>query len=870
MSLAVQDYKVAWVCPLPLKMAAAKAMLDEIHSPLHHQSPNDHNTYTLGRRSDHNVAVACLPSGVYGAISAATVLSHMLSTFPNLRLNLMVGIGGGVFRENVDIRLGDVVVSMPNTTSGGVVQYDYGKNLHDGSFQPTGSLNKPPQFLLTALSQMRSNHIVGHIPISGVISRTLERYPDMKNQFARPEKDWLFKPDYDHQSSKPDCSLTPTDEPYVHYGLIASGNQVMKNGMRRDSIALQMDILCFEMEAAGLVDQLPCLVIRGICDYCVTHKHKQWQGYAALATAVYASHLLMTVPTYTKADQKRKQDTEHRWMVPLQRTLKFVGREKEITRMEDIINGPCTKVAICGLESHSMSVFWIPCTSYEVVEQAFASICNEVKSRVKCYLEQDAARPWLLIFGNADDMNMWFRNGSAVQRPYPFTTRNRKLALYLSSSHVIQISEPDTKAAVQILEKSAATYINKNAIAFSGYIELLQEQEADAIELLSEDFGDGGRYKDIHNPVATTWLISFRQIRQPDQLAAIMNAIGLLKAFSFISEHACYFSLHRLVHLSTRNWLRNQGQFGRQVSITTMRFAAVFPDYDDANRKLWRKYLPHVISLFGERDFSQENHEELIRKVGKRLRTDGRYNEALPFFEAVLRIRKATHGDTDNRALSCMADMAWTYRGQGRWVEAEKLERRHPEALTSMGNLAGAYSKLGKWEEAEVLGEQVLEARKRSHGPEHPRTLRSMGNLAWTYSKRHKYEEAKDLEVYMLETSMQVLGVDNPNTLNMIDSLAYTYGSLENSQEAEELAGQAMEGRRRILGPEHPYTLKRMKTLAQILRAQGKMNQALPLMQTCFELRNRLLGPEHPSTKSAAQSLENMKKGAMQIHISRY
>jgi nucleoside phosphorylase len=85
-------------------------------------------------------------------------------------------------------------------------------------------------------------------------------------------------------------------EPQIHYGLIASGNQVIKDAVMRDSIAEDIPVLCFEMEAAGLMDQLQCLVIRGICDYCDSHKHKGWQGYAALAAAAYAKALLSVLP----------------------------------------------------------------------------------------------------------------------------------------------------------------------------------------------------------------------------------------------------------------------------------------------------------------------------------------------------------------------------------------------------------------------------------------------------------------------------------------------------------------------------------------------------------------------------------------------
>ena len=67
------DYTVGWICALPLEMAAAKAMSDEIHPTL----PNpldDHNTYTLGQIGVHNVVIACMPLGVYGTTSAGSWL----------------------------------------------------------------------------------------------------------------------------------------------------------------------------------------------------------------------------------------------------------------------------------------------------------------------------------------------------------------------------------------------------------------------------------------------------------------------------------------------------------------------------------------------------------------------------------------------------------------------------------------------------------------------------------------------------------------------------------------------------------------------------------------------------------------------------
>ena len=70
---------------------------------------------------------------------------------------------------------------------------------------------------------------------------------------------------------------------------------MIKHGGTRDKLSQELGILCFEMEAAGLMDNFPCLVIRGICDYADSHKNKQWQGYAAATAAAYAKELCSVI-----------------------------------------------------------------------------------------------------------------------------------------------------------------------------------------------------------------------------------------------------------------------------------------------------------------------------------------------------------------------------------------------------------------------------------------------------------------------------------------------------------------------------------------------------------------------------------------------
>lgn len=303
--LSHDDYTVGWICALPLEMAAAQALLDEVHEDLPVQ-PNDHNAYTLGRIGKHNVVIACLPSGQYGIASATTVAMQLLSSFRSIRLGLMVGIGGGIPSGDVDIRLGDVVVSKPTNTHGGVVQFDCGKAMSGGDFERIGMLSHPPQILLTALAKLQANHFMARRHFIDFLADIEHKVPQPCSTFARPtQEDHLYLADYNHVdiSSKAcdGCDKTKIvprpsrcqNEPVIHYGLIASANQVVKDSQLRDKLAHELGAYCVEMEAAGLMNNYQCLVIRGICDYADSHKNKEWQGYAAATAATYAKELLL-------------------------------------------------------------------------------------------------------------------------------------------------------------------------------------------------------------------------------------------------------------------------------------------------------------------------------------------------------------------------------------------------------------------------------------------------------------------------------------------------------------------------------------------------------------------------------------------------
>ncbi|KAK6337487.1 hypothetical protein TWF730_002886 [Orbilia blumenaviensis] len=290
------DYTVGWICALPKEQTAAVAMLDRIHDDPLAQPESDHNTYYRGEISNHNIVITCLPNGMIGTNQAAVAVTHITHTFPSIKVGLLVGIGGGIPPK---VRLGDVVVSKPEGGYPGVVQWDLGKAEVNGNFKRTGALNNPPRVLLTALSALETNHPLYGSKVPKYLHEMETKWPGLKPKYTRSEslKDPVSTSDEVRRGTQ------------IHYGLIASGNKVIKDSEQRDRLNKDLggNVLCVEMEAAGLVD-FPCIVIRGICDYADAEKKDDWQEYAAAVAAAYAKELLGNVRTCAIKDEAPIKD----------------------------------------------------------------------------------------------------------------------------------------------------------------------------------------------------------------------------------------------------------------------------------------------------------------------------------------------------------------------------------------------------------------------------------------------------------------------------------------------------------------------------------------------------------------------------------
>ena len=205
----------------------------------------------------------------------------------------MVGIGTSVPGPKHHIRLSDVVVGTLEGTSGGCVGYDLGKETVDG-FELKGWLNATDPVLRSAIAHIESR--AGHR--GDVFVQYLEVFQGndprgRKYLHPGPENDLLYHAIRTNQLVE--RPVRSHQDPVVHYGLIASGNKVIKNATLRDDLRDRYNIICFEMEAAGLMNTLPVAIIRGISDYADSYKNNKWQPYTVATPAAYAKGLLKVI-----------------------------------------------------------------------------------------------------------------------------------------------------------------------------------------------------------------------------------------------------------------------------------------------------------------------------------------------------------------------------------------------------------------------------------------------------------------------------------------------------------------------------------------------------------------------------------------------
>nr|WOD46566.1 hypothetical protein [Trichoderma atroviride] len=916
-----EDFEIAIICALPLEYDAVALLFDDFwdeDGDKFGRAAGDFNQYTTGRIGKHDVVLALLSH--MGKANAASAAANMRSSYGGLRLVILAGICGGVPHNGKDdVFLGDVVISSS------VIQYDFGRHYPAGFMRKDtheDSLRKHDKNIGNLLTKLGTNNSRDklHERAAHFLRQLQEKTAkhQEKYRYPGPAKDKLFESSYRHmhrnsatcicsschgrkdpvcdealtsscddlecdekylERSRPNKEQDEAQGPAIYIGAVASGDTVMKSGEDRDRIARKEGVIAFEMEGAGAWEDLPCIVVKGVCDYADCHKNKLWQDFAA-ATA--ASVLKAILEQYIQTDRSRgrliEEPPKAHFLVPFGRNLNFVGREAILSSLLEKIRpsankDDCQRTVIEGLggvgktqialeavyllhnEHPGCSVFWVPAIDATSFENGYRNIGKQlnikginqdkadIKLLVKTALSEESSGSWLLIIDNADDVALFFgdaelsvylpfsRNGSIV-----FTTRNREAAVRLDIpvENIFNVTEMDQYEALSLLQKGLKKSQISDTEATGKLLDLLAN--------LPLAIRQASAYMATKH-ISTADYLELCQSNHKDMI--------ILLSKDFEDRHR-YQEIQNPV---ATTWLISFNQILRNdpLAVKYLQFMSILMEKDIPKFLLPTSTRLETVdaigTLKGYAFITQQEGEDifdmhrLVRLAMRNwLEKAGGLKETVT--SAIQRLNEVMPWPKhENRKIW----MRLLPHAQAILELPEHLTGKQAES-TLFSNIAGANQYLGRYQTAERLYRQALELDEKRLGKEHARTLVGMSNLGGVLYHLGQSEESERILRQVYEVRENLLGKDHPDTIRSKNSLATTFTKRGKYKEAEEMYQQAFEQRKGMLGIDHPDTLYSMENVAITLADLGKYEEAEEMHHQIFERRKRVLGMDHPDT----------------------
>jgi tetratricopeptide (TPR) repeat protein len=555
---------------------------------------------------------------------------------------------------------------------------------------------------------------------------------------------------------------------------------------------------------------------------------------------------------------------------------------------------------------------------------------------VRRRLSTDDAGKWLLIVDNADDMDLLFgstdKPGMHDYLPESdnglvlFTTRSREVAVSVVGGDVVDLNQMSHQDATSFLYKSiirkellqdvtitarllqelthlplaiaqAAAYLNRNRLSIQKYLELLQSAEQGMVSLMSREFHDITRYRASQNAVASTWLVSFDQIRKSDRTAAnllsflsciepkaipqsilpgleleeeIEHAIGTLCGYAFLTrrEDENVFDMHSLVHMATQIWVQRHKLTEQTVTTGIKHLERIFPSFQRGNRELCHKYLPHTLKLLhGSEECDVRQKYDLFTEVGVWLHMDRRYKEAAACFEKSFGWMKENLPEDNKDRLLLEHWLALTYLFSGitkdairmfeHLVDVERSMRVEDDhsRLTLEHNLASAYLNVRRLEDAIPILEHVVEVRKRTLPEDDYVRLGAEQELARGYLQHGRIKDAIRLLEYVVDIRKGTLVEDDQDQLMAKHCLASAYLEDYRVEDATPIFEYVAKVQRENLAEDDQDRLWAEHELARAYYLDGRAQDALPIFEHVAEIRESMLSEDNESRLASEHCL---------------
>ncbi|KAL4739322.1 hypothetical protein BDV11DRAFT_215259 [Aspergillus similis] len=811
------EFAIAIICALTLEAEAVKELFNKTYNRLgehYRKEPGDDNAYVNRRIGNHNVVVCYMPG--MGKGSAASVASSLKISYKRIEVALVVGICGGAPYpvSGGEVFLGDVIIS------DSVVQYNFGRQYPGGFEKKLGvrdTLGRPNQAICSILASLQARQ--SRKDLQDKLLQHLQAIQKSLSDWQFPSiDDILFEVSYQHKHygfTSPACpcldSITEHNSPRVHIGTVASADTVMKSGEHRDRLVQSEGVVGFEMEGAGVWDNISCIIIKGVCDYADSHKNKAWQAYAAATGAAAAkSFLEYWEPTAL-------EDT-NKFHIPLDLSAvpvieEFIGREEELNRLWDYLqpaSSQTRKVAVLhGLggigktqlavqfarkhKNEFTAIFWLNSKDQSALVLFLSSCLSQIQGQP---LEDQAVNKeeavqranQLIIFNNIDQYSPLQGHGHCRYNVYEFFPKADHGSIMITS-RLQGLTELGKSFPVQKLMHKDATQLLLQSSGFSAKDIVRTGAEQDLINLASLLDGlslaiviagafmcqTGTPFKEYlelyrtswfdlqsqsaptrqyqQGNIVQTWNITYKEIQKHDPTAA-----KLLLLLAFFDNQDIWYELIQkgLDHSNPPQWFE-AAVSSRLVFKTKIKALVKFSLVEIKQQK--GSYTLHPVvqdwcyHIAASNDLTNQLQELAFISVGYTVPSRDTRDYAR------LEQRLLPHANN------------LIQRNIGHWLDIQPKDRFNVfEAFHGLGNL---YFDQGKLKEAEEMYQQALAGKEKA----------LVNNLGLLYKDQGKLKEAEEMLQRALAGYEEALGPNHSKTCMVANSLVYL-ASLHTEQDS--------------------------------------------------------------------------------------
>ncbi|KAK6525213.1 hypothetical protein TWF694_005359 [Orbilia ellipsospora] len=882
--LSRHEYTVGWLCALQLaELVTATEMLDVRHTACDLSSDDD-NLYIYGSINGHNVVIAGLLSGIPWKNSTLRLMQPLSWSFPNMKIHLSVGVGSGIPRNPTpknpeeDIHLGDVVIGWSKRAGvTSVVQYDLRRQEDEDKL--LGILEKPDRNLLNALTLLMANHFEGETNFSEHLKRSKFSHPGLKN-------DRLYESAYTHIGGGNTCSTCEpsrvvdrpkrnTTDLVFHQGTILSGDSVIKSADARDQLAKPYNAICIESEAAGLMDEKNCLVVRGICDYADTHKNNLWQPYAAATAAAFARELLYTImPLSVLAEDGLDKQNEYHIPIDMcllyKRNPHFKGREQELAKIHKIFwssnshSEPNRRViSLCGLggsgkthvaleyayryATEYSAIFWIDAATgaklQHSVNKAITCIIYAIIANTTANIKGNSNQTYLRIAHSLGFSTREITSKKALMKAVtksPIECLRRWLSQERNDKWLLILDDPG-KADIDLdmlLPTGDAGHVLITTRTSNSYqsrtdIEIGSLEQSEAVELMLKTSGINITPEDLSRTNGLEYRSALEIIGVVRSLPFLITFIG-----GYLRTTGTSLELYAK-NLDEKLWGLFEG------------FDAVL-DISFCNLSQEAKHLINLFSLLGKEDIPYKLIEA-GKKIVDWMKAENAINKALEELLSFSFLRRNENGTYYLNALV------------HQWVR-EHMENPIMDSLLVVDIVTSTFAfgderrksqslyELGILPHIERCFEIFFDYMAPKSGPLNDVTKKVAYDLARVYTYLGNIQKSTALYERSLE------GIDaQPSSLDlkMMDALGVNLGLQGKYEEALGWCEQSLVGMKSqdIDSEDSPESLLVVSHIATIYKAKGNFSEAITRYRWVLAQQEKKLGPFAPSTLETRRQL---------------